>query len=131
MKNTKKEPEIESEIQVHLLASLLFRVLTMKFKHRITKYMQVHEISLLVFSTFRSGMESDMVWERFLPFDYSGIVSRSLTPLNFSSKRQLFQCLCNPLLIDGGTLSFNLEKSSGKLKILSPVCKSTFNHLEQ
>ncbi|KAK1582015.1 hypothetical protein Q3G72_011028 [Acer saccharum] len=63
-------------------------------------------------------MESDMVWERFLPFDYSGIVSRSLTPFNFSSKKQLFQCLCNPLLIGGGKLSFNLEKSSGKKSYL-------------
>ncbi|KAK1584175.1 hypothetical protein Q3G72_030518 [Acer saccharum] len=33
--------------------------------------------------------------------DYTDIVSRSLTPLNFSSKKQLFQCLCNPLFIDG------------------------------
>ncbi|TXG65158.1 hypothetical protein EZV62_006433 [Acer yangbiense] len=56
--------------------------------------------SSLVFSTFRSAMESDMVWDRFLPSDYSDMVSRSLTPFNFSSKKQLFQCLCNPLLID-------------------------------
>ncbi|KAK2637881.1 hypothetical protein Ddye_025676 [Dipteronia dyeriana] len=74
--------------------------------------------SSLVFSTFRSAMESDIVWERFLPSDYSDMVSRSLTPLNFSSKKQLFQCLCNPLLIDGGKLSFNLEKSSGKKSYL-------------
>ncbi|TXG65184.1 hypothetical protein EZV62_006459 [Acer yangbiense] len=74
--------------------------------------------SSLVFSTFRSAMESDMVWERFLQFDYSDIVSRSLTPFNFSSKKQLFQCLCNPLLIGGGKLSFNLEKSSRKKSYL-------------
>ncbi|KAK0599845.1 hypothetical protein LWI29_009162 [Acer saccharum] len=74
--------------------------------------------SSLVFSTFRSAMESDMVWDRFLPSDYFDMVSRSLTPFNFSSKKQLFQCLCNPLLIDGGKLSFNLEKSSGKKSYL-------------
>ncbi|KAK4852621.1 hypothetical protein QYF36_025561 [Acer negundo] len=74
--------------------------------------------SSLVFSTFRSAMESDMVWDSFLPYDCSDMVSRSLTPLNFSSKKQLFQCLCNPLLIDAGKLSFNLEKSSGKKSYL-------------
>ncbi|KAK1582895.1 hypothetical protein Q3G72_019308 [Acer saccharum] len=74
--------------------------------------------SSLVFSTFRSAVESDMVWDRFLPSDYSDMVSRSLTPFNFSSKKQLFQCLCNPLLIDGGKLSFNLEKPSGKKSYL-------------
>ncbi|KAK4851010.1 hypothetical protein QYF36_011771 [Acer negundo] len=74
--------------------------------------------SSLVFSTFRSAMESDMVWDRFLPSDYSDMVSRSLTHLNFSSKKQLFQYLCNPLLIDGGKLSFNLKKSSGKKSYL-------------
>ncbi|KAL5850991.1 hypothetical protein ACOSQ4_009004 [Xanthoceras sorbifolium] len=74
--------------------------------------------SSLVFSTFRSAVESDMVWERFLPSDYLDMVSRSVTTLKFSSKKELFLCLCSPLLIDGGSLSFNLEKSSGRKSYL-------------
>ncbi|KAA8545202.1 hypothetical protein F0562_019909 [Nyssa sinensis] len=58
--------------------------------------------SSLVSSTFRSAADSDVVWERFLTSDYWDIVSRSVTPLKFSSKQELFFCLCNPILIDGG-----------------------------
>ncbi|KAA8545203.1 hypothetical protein F0562_019908 [Nyssa sinensis] len=70
--------------------------------------------SSLVSSTFRSAADSYVVWERFLPSDYWDIVSRSVTPLKFSSKHELFFCLCNPILIDGGNKSFTLEKSTGK-----------------
>ncbi|XP_022719472.1 F-box protein PP2-B15-like [Durio zibethinus] len=70
--------------------------------------------SSFVSSTFRSAIGSDMVWERFLPPDYSEIVMSSVTPLKFSSKKELFQCLCEPVLIDAGNKIFKLEKSSGK-----------------
>ena len=58
--------------------------------------------SSLVSATFRSAIDSDTVWERFLPPDYPEIVLSSVTPLKFSSKKELFQCLCDPVLIDGG-----------------------------
>ncbi|XWS64489.1 hypothetical protein CRYUN_Cryun05aG0008100 [Craigia yunnanensis] len=70
--------------------------------------------SSLVSETFRSAIDSDMIWERFLPPDYPEIVLSSVTPLKFSSKKELFQCLCDPVLIDGGNKIFKLEKSSGK-----------------
>ncbi|XP_022746686.1 F-box protein PP2-B15-like [Durio zibethinus] len=70
--------------------------------------------SSLVSSTFRSAIDSDMVWERFLPRDYPEIVLSLVTPLKFSSKKELFQRLCDPVLIDGGNKIFKLEKSSGK-----------------
>ncbi|OMO98638.1 hypothetical protein CCACVL1_04141 [Corchorus capsularis] len=70
--------------------------------------------SSLVSSTFRSAIDSDIVWGKFLPPDWPEIVSSSVTPLKFSSKKQLFQCLCDPVLIDGGNKIFKLEKSSGK-----------------
>ncbi|EEF33114.1 conserved hypothetical protein [Ricinus communis] len=70
--------------------------------------------SSVVSTSFRSAMESDAVWERFLPSDYHEILSRLLTPFTFSSKKELFLRLCNPLLIDSGKKSFKLEKSSGK-----------------
>ncbi|TMW96596.1 hypothetical protein EJD97_007122 [Solanum chilense] len=72
----------------------------------------------LVASTFRSAAESDAVWERFLPPDYYDIISRFIDgpdSLNFGSKKDLYLYLCdNPILIDGGTKSFSLEKGSGK-----------------
>ncbi|XP_017976171.1 PREDICTED: F-box protein PP2-B15 isoform X1 [Theobroma cacao] len=70
--------------------------------------------SSLVSSTFRSAVDSDVVWESFLPPDYPEIVLSSVSPLKFSSKKELFQCLCDPVLIDGGNKIFKLEKSSGK-----------------
>ncbi|KAF5737755.1 SKP1 interacting partner 3-related family protein [Tripterygium wilfordii] len=69
----------------------------------------------LVSTTFRSACESDVVWERFLPSDYQTILSQSTTPLKYSSKKDLFLCLSNSLLIDGGKKSFKLDKSSGKI----------------
>lgn len=72
----------------------------------------------LVASTFRSAGESDVVWERFLPRDYYDIISRSIggpDSLAGGSKKELYLHLCDhPILIDGGTKSFSLEKWSGK-----------------
>ncbi|PIA36199.1 hypothetical protein AQUCO_03400246v1 [Aquilegia coerulea] len=74
--------------------------------------------STLVSSMFKSAADSDVCWEKFLPFD---IVSRSSSSdssfnLNeFSSKKQLYLHLCDhPILLNGGKMSFNLEKKSGK-----------------
>ncbi|KAF5957248.1 hypothetical protein HYC85_004473 [Camellia sinensis] len=76
--------------------------------------------SLSVSSSFRSAANSGIVWERLLPSDYEDIVSRSITPLKFSSKKEIFVCLCDPILTDGGNKSFALEKSIGlKSYILS------------
>ena len=51
---------------------------------------------------FRAAAESDAVWDRFLPSDYKAIIARSSSsPLNFSSKKQLYLTLSdNPILID-------------------------------
>ncbi|XP_052170370.1 putative F-box protein PP2-B12 isoform X8 [Diospyros lotus] len=72
----------------------------------------------LVASTFRSAAESDAVWERFLPADYKDILARAVLDFNSpppASKKGLYLWLSDhPLLIDGGTKSFNLEKSSGR-----------------
>ncbi|XP_059665679.1 F-box protein PP2-B10-like [Cornus florida] len=67
----------------------------------------------LVASNVRSTVDSDVVWEMFLPKNYHKLVWQS--QLVFSSKKELYFQLCNrPLLIDGGTKSFWLEKWSGK-----------------
>ncbi|KAJ6974228.1 F-box protein PP2-B15-like [Populus alba x Populus x berolinensis] len=70
--------------------------------------------SSLVSAIFQAAADSDVVWERFLPTDYQDIVSRSMVPFKFSSKKELFLLLCSSLLIDGGRKSFKLERSSGK-----------------
>ncbi|GMY21955.1 F-box protein PP2-B15-like [Fagus crenata] len=74
--------------------------------------------SSMVSSTFRSAAESDFVWERFLPADYKDVVSRLDTPLTYTAMKELFHCLCNPVLIYGGRKSFKLEKLSGKISYM-------------
>ncbi|CDP17217.1 unnamed protein product [Coffea canephora] len=68
----------------------------------------------MVSSSFRSAAGSDLVWERFLPSDYRDILARTLKPLKFSSKKELFFLFSESILLDGGKQSFALEKSSGR-----------------
>ncbi|KAL2485445.1 F-box protein PP2-B10 [Abeliophyllum distichum] len=64
---------------------------------------------------FKSAAESDTVWEGFLPPDYQDIIARSVSPVLYSSKKELYFHLCDsPLLLDDGKLSFRLSKPSGK-----------------
>ncbi|KAF8392041.1 hypothetical protein HHK36_022381 [Tetracentron sinense] len=59
--------------------------------------------SSLVSSIFKSIADSDLVWEKFLPSDLKEIISRSVSPVVSSSKKELFLRLCNhPILIDDG-----------------------------
>ncbi|XP_043718782.1 F-box protein PP2-B10-like [Telopea speciosissima] len=66
----------------------------------------------LVSSFFQSASESDSVWEKFIPSDFLEILSRSVFSIPFSSKKQLYFNLCNPVLLDGGKKIFWLEKST-------------------
>ncbi|KAJ1383462.1 Phloem protein 2-like [Sesbania bispinosa] len=68
----------------------------------------------MVSSTLSSAADSDMLWRTFLPSDYHDILSRTTLTLNSSSYKHLFYTLCHPLLLDGGKMSFKLDKSSGK-----------------
>ncbi|XP_077229053.1 F-box protein PP2-B10-like [Tasmannia lanceolata] len=71
--------------------------------------------SALVSLIFRSASNSDSVWENFLPSDYKEIISRSVSPVEFSSKKDLYFRLCrDPILIDNGKMSFSLERETGK-----------------
>ncbi|XP_030933948.1 F-box protein PP2-B1-like isoform X2 [Quercus lobata] len=68
-----------------------------------------------VYPLLRAAAESDTVWKRMLPSDWQAIIARSVTPLNFSSLKHLYLSLFdNPILIDGATKSFFLDKLSGK-----------------
>ncbi|KAF8369833.1 hypothetical protein HHK36_032144 [Tetracentron sinense] len=71
-------------------------------------------ISSLVSSIFQSASESDVIWEKFLPSDYQEILSRSVSPVPFSSKKELYFRLCDSILMDAGLKTFSLEKSTSK-----------------
>uniref|UniRef100_A0A804ITS5 F-box domain-containing protein n=1 Tax=Musa acuminata subsp. malaccensis TaxID=214687 RepID=A0A804ITS5_MUSAM len=76
-----------------------------------------------VSTTFRAAATSDTVWDCFLPSDWQSLVSRAVHPVefsSFSSKRDIFFHLCDPILIDDGKMSFSVDRSSGaKCYILS------------
>lgn len=65
--------------------------------------------SSLVSGDFHDAADSDLSWERFLPLDYHQIIMKSVSPLEYSSKKELFLKLSStPLLIDGGKKVNNL-----------------------
>ncbi|RID60255.1 hypothetical protein BRARA_F03423 [Brassica rapa] len=64
-----------------------------------------------VSKTVKSAAESDLVWEKFLPQDYSSLVPRSV---DFSCKKEIYMSLANDsVLIDDGKKRIWLEKGSG------------------
>ncbi|KAI3952965.1 hypothetical protein MKX01_028657 [Papaver californicum] len=68
--------------------------------------------SSLVSTLFKSAADSDVVWEKFLAF-YPFPSAAAL------SKKELYYRLSDdPLLIDGGLKSFQVEKSSGRKCIM-------------
>ncbi|KAK6161433.1 hypothetical protein DH2020_004814 [Rehmannia glutinosa] len=69
--------------------------------------------------SFKSAAESNDVWERFLPEIWQEILSTSVSPVKYASKKDLYFSLCdNPILIDGGKMSFSLDKRNGKKCIM-------------
>lgn len=66
----------------------------------------------------QSLADSDSVWAQFLPSNYQDILSRAVTPVHFSSKKDLFFRLCVPILVDDEKHSFVVDKSSGKLNFM-------------
>ncbi|KAK0608720.1 hypothetical protein LWI29_035031 [Acer saccharum] len=75
--------------------------------------------SSVVSPAFKSAADSDAVWETFLPSNYQQIISGSssttTTALVSLPKKDLYFYLCdNHLLVNNGTLSFSLNKESGK-----------------
>ncbi|KAL9411197.1 hypothetical protein AB3S75_044899 [Citrus x aurantiifolia] len=67
---------------------------------------------------FKSAADSDLVWEKFLPTAYKLIISNSVSSsslITSLSKKDLYFHLCRqPILINNGTMSFALEKETGK-----------------
>lgn len=63
----------------------------------------------------KSVAYSDSIWNKFLPPQCYQIPLRAVTPFKFSSKRELYFRLCDPILIEGGTKIFWLERSTAKI----------------
>ncbi|XP_042462470.1 F-box protein At2g02240-like [Zingiber officinale] len=75
----------------------------------------------LVSKFFLAAAQTDLLWESFLPPDVAEILSRAANPVAYSSKKELYFHLCQPLLVDDGKRSFQLEKSTGrKTYMISP-----------
>ncbi|XP_024007435.1 F-box protein PP2-B10-like [Eutrema salsugineum] len=72
-------------------------------------------VAALVSKTFKSAVDSDAMWEKFLPPDYASLIPGSRV---FSSKKELYFALCDHFLIEDGSKSFWLEKASGKKCIM-------------
>ncbi|KAL3632229.1 hypothetical protein CASFOL_025213 [Castilleja foliolosa] len=71
--------------------------------------------SAIVSAAFCDASNEDDVWESFLPSDYREILSRLVFPVEFSSKKDLFRRLSStPLLIDGGKMTFLIDKRTNK-----------------
>ena len=72
----------------------------------------------------RAAADSDQVWGSFLPADCADILARCSTPgdgrrLEGETNKELFSRLCDcPVLLDGGKLSFSLERHSGAKKYM-------------
>ncbi|XP_031097134.1 putative F-box protein PP2-B12, partial [Ipomoea triloba] len=65
---------------------------------------------------FKASSESDVVWIKFLPSNIEDYISRSSSFIPvFPTKKALFLFLSNsPILLDGGKMSFSLDKKIGK-----------------
>ncbi|MFS7980800.1 putative phloem protein [Helianthus anomalus] len=70
--------------------------------------------SAMVASVFRAAAESDVLWDRFLPPDHEEIISESVSPLKYKSKKELFFKISSPLFIDHGLKAFFIDKATGK-----------------
>ncbi|EEF49919.1 F-box protein PP2-B15 [Ricinus communis] len=72
----------------------------------------------IVSSAVRSSADLDTVWEKFLPSDYPEILFRLVSPINYSTKKELFTRLCNPHFLDEGRKIISLDKSTGKKRYM-------------
>ncbi|KAL2469513.1 F-box protein PP2-B10 [Abeliophyllum distichum] len=62
-----------------------------------------------------SNTVNETDWERLLPSDYEDIIARSVNPVAYATKKDLYLSLCDsPILLDGGNKSFQLDKTTGK-----------------
>ncbi|XP_057443504.1 F-box protein PP2-B11-like [Lotus japonicus] len=69
----------------------------------------------VVSKIFCSAAESDTIWNHFLPSDYHSIICQSPSLANAPSKKALYLALSdNPVIIDQGKKSIQLDRKTGK-----------------
>ncbi|OAP15909.1 hypothetical protein AXX17_AT1G50940 [Arabidopsis thaliana] len=82
-----------------------------------------------VSSVFRLAGDSDFVWEKFLPSDYKSLISQSTDHhWSFSSKKEIYRCLCGSLLIDNARKLFKINKFSGKISYILSARDISITH---
>ncbi|KAI4969387.1 hypothetical protein ZWY2020_000301 [Hordeum vulgare] len=75
-------------------------------------------------TALRAAADSDEVWKSFLPADCADILARCSAAgderrREGETNKELFSRLCDcPVLLDGGKLSFSLERHSGAKKYM-------------
>ncbi|KAI4969386.1 hypothetical protein ZWY2020_000300 [Hordeum vulgare] len=78
-------------------------------------------------TALRAAADNDEVWGSFLPADCADILARCSTAddehrREGETKKELFCRLCDcPVLLDGGKLSFSLDRRSGAKKYMIPA----------
>ncbi|KAK1416837.1 hypothetical protein QVD17_25954 [Tagetes erecta] len=70
--------------------------------------------SAVVATVFRTAVESDVLWDKFLPLDHREIIAQCVSPVTYTSKKELFFKLTSPLLIDHGRKAFLIDIATGK-----------------
>ncbi|KAI3906399.1 hypothetical protein MKW92_011619 [Papaver armeniacum] len=119
MERAEKEEEMENSEDVNNMERLpegcISAILSLTTPADVSR-------SSLVSTLFKSAADSDALWEKFLPANYQEIISRASNPISSAaapSKKELYYRLSDdPLLIDGGLKSIQLEKSSGRKCIM-------------
>ncbi|KAK1388472.1 putative SKP1 interacting partner 3-related family protein [Heracleum sosnowskyi] len=97
-----------------MASTLTFSMLPEDCVSNIISFTSPADACKSVSSFFTLAAESDLVWEKFLPTDYLHIVQKSVIPLEFSSRKELFLRLSESTIIDGGRKSFSLDTLSAK-----------------
>ncbi|KAH9289106.1 hypothetical protein KI387_033223, partial [Taxus chinensis] len=59
--------------------------------------------------------DMDMVWETRLPQHFQQIISQAVSPVTFSSKKQIYLSLCQSILKDNGSKSIWVDRPSEKV----------------
>ncbi|RRT85041.1 hypothetical protein B296_00002467, partial [Ensete ventricosum] len=79
---------------------------------------------------FRAASSSDGLWNRFLPSDIDEILPRAVAPIEFSSKKDIFFRLCDPILIDGGNKSLGEDHGLAWTSGIAELCTGEVNWQE-
>ncbi|XP_010511253.1 PREDICTED: F-box protein VBF-like [Camelina sativa] len=82
-----------------------------------------------VSSVFRLAGDSDFVWERFLPSGYKSLLSQSSGHhQNVLSKKEIYRCFCDSILINNARKLFKINKFTGKISYILSARDISITH---